>query len=175
MFLVKGFSSRQRVSAGAMLAMAAFVIGLASGATIAPVTAMRGGEQIAPASPRTGDLRTAYPAEVLRVLDGDTFEARVALWPGLNTITRVRLRGMDAPELKARCHEERSKAEAAHDRLRNILDQGEVGISHVTLDKYGGRVVADASTHATPDIAAELIRGGHARHYDGGRRAGWCG
>ena len=81
-----------------------------------------------------------HPAEVLRVIDGDTFEARVHLWPGLDITTRVRLRGVDAPELKARCAEERVKAEAARDALRTILDQGEVGISRVTLDKYGGRV-----------------------------------
>ena len=27
----------------------------------------------------------AHPAEVLRVIDGDTFEARVHLWPGLDS------------------------------------------------------------------------------------------
>ena len=75
--------------------------------------------------------RAAHPAEVLRVLDGDTFEARVHLWPGLDVTTRVRLRGIDAPELKARCMEERIKAEAARDALKAMLDQGEVGIMRV--------------------------------------------
>jgi endonuclease YncB( thermonuclease family) len=42
-------------------------------------------------------VRHAHPAEVLRVLDGDTFEARVRLWPGLDVTTKVRLRGVDAP------------------------------------------------------------------------------
>ena len=98
-----------------------------------------------------------HPAEVMRVIDGDTFEARVHLWPGLDVTTRVRLRGIDAPEFKARCDEERVKAEAARDALRAMLDQGEVGISRVMLDKYGGRVVADASTRATPDVSAALL------------------
>jgi endonuclease YncB( thermonuclease family) len=115
-----------------------------------------------------------HPAEVLRVVDGDTFEARVHLWPGLDITTRVRLRGVDAPELKARCGEERAKAEAARDALRAILDQGEVGISRVTLDKYGGRVVADASTGGTPDVSAALLGTGLARRYAGGHRDGWC-
>ena len=101
--------------------------------------------------------RMVHPAEVMRVIDGDTFEARVHLWPGLDVTTRVRLRGIDAPELKARCGEERVKAEAARDALRTMLDQGEVGISRVTLDKYGGRVVADASTRATPDVSPALL------------------
>jgi endonuclease YncB( thermonuclease family) len=108
------------------------------------------------------------------VLDGDTFEARVHLWPGLDVTTRVRLRGVDAPELKARCGEERAKAEAARDALRTILDQGEIGISRVALDKYGGRVVADASTSRTPDVSAALVGAGVARRYSGGHRDGWC-
>jgi endonuclease YncB( thermonuclease family) len=158
-----------------------FAIGLGVGATIGPVTASRNGsEAAAPAaspatrSPETITARMMHPAEVLRVVDGDTFEARVHLWPGLDITTRVRLRGVDAPELKARCGEERAKAEAARDALRAILDQGEVGISRVTLDKYGGRVVADASTGGTPDVSAALLGTGLARRYSGGHRDGWC-
>ena len=45
-------------------------------------------------------------AEALRVLDGDTFEARVRVWPGFDVTTRVRLRGIDAPEMRARCRED---------------------------------------------------------------------
>jgi endonuclease YncB( thermonuclease family) len=116
----------------------------------------------------------AHPAEVLRVIDGDTFEAKVNLWPGLDITTKVRLRGIDAPEMKARCGEERVKAEAARDALRSILDQGEVGISRVTLDKYGGRVDADASTASTPDVGGALLNAGLARRYNGGRRESWC-
>ena len=117
----------------------------------------------------------AHPAEVVRVLDGDTFEARVHLWPGLEITTRVRLRGIDAPEMKARCGEERARAEAARDTLRSILDQGEVGISNVALDKYGGRILADASTQATPNVSTALLGAGAVRRYSGGQRDGWCG
>jgi endonuclease YncB( thermonuclease family) len=118
--------------------------------------------------------RLAYPAEVLRVVDGDTFDARVHLWPGLDITTRVRLRGVDAPEMKARCNDERAQAEAARDALRTILDQGEVRIAGVTLDKYGGRVLADAFTHATPDVSTALLNSGIVRRYSGGKRDGWC-
>jgi endonuclease YncB( thermonuclease family) len=86
------------------------------------------------------------PADVLRVIDGDTFEARVHVWPGLDVTTKVRLRGIDAPELKARCPAERAMAEAARDALRDMLAEGAVGVSAVTPDKYGGRVVADVAT-----------------------------
>jgi endonuclease YncB( thermonuclease family) len=115
-----------------------------------------------------------HPAEVLRVIDGDTFEARVHVWPGLDITTKIRLRGIDAPELKARCPAERTMAEAARDALRDMLAEGAVGISAITLDKYGGRVVADAATRSVASVSAELQAKGLARGYRGGRRLGWC-
>ena len=55
-----------------------------------------------------------------------------------------------------------------------LLDRGEVGISRVMLDKYGGRVVADVFATNTPDVGAELIAAGLVRRYSGGRRESWC-
>jgi endonuclease YncB( thermonuclease family) len=115
-----------------------------------------------------------HPAEVLRVIDGDTFEARVHVWPGLDITTKIRLRGIDAPELKAHCPGERAMAEAARDALRDMLAEGAVGISAITPDKYGGRVVADAATRSVASVSAELREKGLARSYGGGRRSGWC-
>ena len=60
--------------------------------------------------------QAVYSAEVLRVIDGDTFEARVRIWAGFEINTRVRLRAIDAPELHARCASEYLKAEAARRR-----------------------------------------------------------
>lgn len=165
---------------GVLLAGAIFAAGLLTGATLAPVSVSRGGAAAQPPAPfatkagETFPSRLGHPAEVLRVVDGDTFDARVHLWPGLDISTRVRLRGIDAPEMKARCGDERAQAEAARDALRAILDQGEVGVARVTLDKYGGRVLADAFTQATPDVAAALLGSGTVRRYSGGRRDGWC-
>jgi endonuclease YncB( thermonuclease family) len=124
----------------------------------------------APAAARGG----VHPADVLRVIDGDTFEARVHVWPGLDITTKIRLRGIDAPELKARCPAERAMAEAARDALAGMLAEGQVGISAVTPDKYGGRVVADAATRSVASVSAELQAKGLARGYRGGRRLGWC-
>ncbi len=183
MILYRRFlSHRSGCPTGVALAAVTFVAGLAIGSAIGPVTASRGSEPAiaAPAPERlppraeTGPLRAAHPVDVLRVLDGDTFEARVHLWPGLDVTTKVRLRGIDAPELKARCGEERVKAETARLALKAMLDQGDVGISRVTLDKYGGRVLAEASSRATPDVSASLLDGGHVRRYAGARRETWC-
>jgi endonuclease YncB( thermonuclease family) len=179
MFSTTRLLSARHSSSNIVLA-ATFALGLAIGAALGPVAASRGDPLAAPQSVRSATtdapraLRAGHPAEVLRVLDGDTFEARVRVWPGLDITSKIRLRGIDAPELKARCAEERAKAEAARDALKAILDQGEVGISAVTIDKYGGRVIADASTRATPDVSAALLGAGLARSYAGGQRQSWC-
>lgn len=121
-----------------------------------------------------GDLARPRPADVIRTIDGDTFEARVHLSPGQDIMTRVRLRGVDAPELKAACPEELRLAEAATSALRDLLRQGEVAVSNISPDKYQGRIVADVTTKRTGNVAAALVAGGHARNYDGGHRNGWC-
>ena len=125
-----------------------------------------------PAEPLFG--RGVYSAEVLRIADGDTFEARVQVWPGIAITTLVRLRGIDTPELKARCPAERVKAEAARAKLTAILAEGAVEISRVGLDKFGGRIDAAASTRSTPDVAAAILQAGLGRSYSGGRRESWC-
>lgn len=121
------------------------------------------------------DPAIVYPAELIRIIDGDTFEARVRVWPGLDVDTKVRLRGIDAAELHARCADELAKAQAARTALTTILGEGGLAISHVGVDKYGGRIDATVSTRGTADVSAALLNGGFARAYDGGRRGSWCG
>lgn len=124
---------------------------------------------------REGHAGVRHSIDVVRVIDGDTFEARVHLWPGLEMTTRVRLRGIDAPEMKAACGEEQRMAEAAAEALRAQLADGDVAIFNIGPDKYNGRVVADAATRRTPNVSNALLASGHARQYQGGRRGGWCG
>jgi endonuclease YncB( thermonuclease family) len=177
--------------AGALLVAAAcFAAGLTAGALIAPLAAKRSAEAPPPVTASRAALGGGHPAEmlptqmlptqvlptqVLRVIDGDTFLARVHVWPGIDITTKVRLRGIDAPEMRARCEDERTRALAARDGLTQILGQGEVGISRVGQDKYGGRVDAAVATASTPDVSQALLARGLARRYFGGRRESWCG
>jgi endonuclease YncB( thermonuclease family) len=123
---------------------------------------------------RAGNPAVRHPVDVLYTIDGDTFEARVHLLPGMDLKTRIRLRGVDAPELKAQCAQELRLAEAASDALRGLLGDGEITIYNIGPDKYPGRVVADVATRRTPNVSAALLAGGHARAYGGGHRNGWC-
>lgn len=124
---------------------------------------------------RAGDPTVRHPVDVLYTIDGDTFDARVRLWPGLDLTTRVRLRGIDAPERKAQCAQELRLAEAATELLRRLLAEGGVVIYNIGPDKYQGRVVADVATKRTPNVSAAMRDAGYARSYGGGLRSGWCG
>jgi endonuclease YncB( thermonuclease family) len=117
------------------------------------------------------DIR--QPVDVIRTIDGDTFLARVRQRDGRVLAARVRLRGIDAPEMKASCQEELDKAEAASAALRDLLRQGDVTITNLGPDKYG-RILANVATKRTADVSAALLAGGYARSYNGGHRDGWC-
>jgi endonuclease YncB( thermonuclease family) len=177
MFLGLNSKNHHGRIAGASLAAAGFALGVLAAATVRPVQST----VVAPPAPVSRPFSApqsktvpGYPAEVIRVLDGDTFEARVRVWPGMDITTKVRLRGIDAPEMRARCAEERIKAEAAREALSSLLARGQVGISGVGLDKYGGRVLAEASARQTQNVAEALLAAGHVRRYSGGRRGSWC-
>ena len=123
---------------------------------------------------RAGNSDVRYPVDMIRTIDGDTFQARVHLSPGLDPTIRIRLRGIDAPELKASCPQELQMAEAATGALRAMLGEGGVRIFNIGPDKYAGRVVADVATNRTTNISMAMLSMGHARRYGGGHRSGWC-
>ena len=172
-----------------MIAVATFALGSVVGAALKPAVTLPAAAPMKPAvvAAPAGDAALAaplarrldpgliYPAEVVRVIDGDTFEARVRVWPGLDVDTNVRLRGIDAAELHARCGDELAKAQAARTALETILGEGGVTVSRVGIDKYGGRVDATIATRNTADVATAMLTGGWARSYDGRKRGSWCG
>ncbi len=114
-------------------------------------------------------------ARVLKVIDGDTFTAQALIWPGQMLTVNVRLRGVDAPELRARCEQERAAAMRATAALEHLIQSAApVAISNIASDKYYGRVVADVTTGAGDRVAQRLLDADLVRPYAGGGRAGWC-
>lgn len=130
------------------------------------------------AAPTRSAAAGAFPgpihAEVLKVVDGDTLSVRALIWIGQELKTTVRLDGVDTPELRARCPEEREKARAARDLARRLVGDGPVVLTEIEPDKYGGRVRARVRTAKGLDLAQALIKAGLARPYKGEKRAGWC-
>src|SRR2546423_372402 len=123
MFSARHTFSHPARGGAAIVVAVVFVLGIAAGVLLGPQlsrqTSARAASDPTVAVPaeRAPAMQTGYPAQVLRVLDGDTFEARVSVWPGLDITTKVRLRGIDAPELRARCADELAQAQAARDAL----------------------------------------------------------
>src|SRR5690606_11487548 len=103
----------------ALAALGIFIAGAAAGVALAAVAGKQPGRTPAaagaPAPIASAVPSGGYSVEVVRLSDGDTFEARVLVWPGVEIVTKVRLRGIDAPELSARCRDEYAKAIAARD------------------------------------------------------------
>jgi micrococcal nuclease len=120
-------------------------------------------------------LQGPIPAEVLRVVDGDTLEVEARIWLGQGVQVSVRLRGIDTPELKGKCEAEREAAAKAKARLTQLVGDGEVKLAEVGYDKFGGRVLARVSDSKGRDLAQALIADGLARAYDGKSRRAWCG
>ena len=130
---------------------------------------------------RRDPLPGPYPALVTHIVDGDTFEARMRIWFGLEKVTLVRVRGIDAPELHARCAAEARGAQAARSTLRDFIGGRRVLLRDVGVDKYGGRIdasvwVFDPSAPQAPpeNLDTLMLAAGLVRIYHGGRRQSWC-
>jgi micrococcal nuclease len=120
-------------------------------------------------------LRQLVPAELVRVIDGDTIEVRALIWLDQLVTTRVRLRDIDAPERSARCPAEARLAEESAAALGRLLGDGRLFLTDIGRDKYGGRVLARVMTAGGRDAGDALRIAGLARAYAGRRREGWCG
>ncbi len=127
-----------------------------------------------PAQARREFLAGPISVDVIEVIDGDTFLARAKVWPGHEVTVSVRLRGIDAPERKAKCDSEKGAAEEARLALEYVLSSAPVEIRNISGDKYFARVVADAGNSDVADVAAFMLDVDLARPYQGGKRLGWC-
>lgn len=118
-------------------------------------------------------------ATITEVVDGDTVKARVQIWLHQTIDVSVRLRGIDTPELRGRCHEERMLARRAQRRLNTLL-QSETGYAPVTLSnisqgKYGGRVIAIVQNREGHSLGDILLQEKIAKPYQKRRSKNhWC-
>lgn len=113
-------------------------------------------------------------ANVVDVIDGDTFLADALVWPGQSLRINIRIRGIDAPEMKSQCPTEHDAALRARDGLADILGAEPIQISNIAGAKYYGRVLADVVAANGKEVAGEMIMRSLVRPYGGGKRVGWC-
>ena len=96
------------------------------------------------------NLQQDYPvywAKVVRVIDGDSLVAQVDLWPGLTGQYHIRVRDIQAPEIRGYpdCPEVKIWGIEAKQTVETLYDVGSrIRIENVDLDSFG-RVLADVS------------------------------
>lgn len=147
-----------------------------AGAALAIVLAVFGG------STRSGSARVALDgavavgavrtADVIRVIDGDTFV--------ISGGARVRVRDFDTPERRRYdCREEKQLAEAATKAAQRILAHRKVRLTVTDRDRYG-RIVADVAVlrpnKAPVDFADAMVSRGVGAHWAYGNepQPTWC-
>ena len=106
--------------------------------------------------------------------DGDTCRFTIPnIHPIFGKRLSVRLRGVDTPELRGHCQEEKLKAQAALHFVTQALSEAEaITLGSVARGKYF-RMIADV-IYDGKSLSAELLDAGLARPYTGGTRGGWC-
>ena len=114
-------------------------------------------------------------ATVIRIVDGDTLLVDAEPWPQQIMRVYVRLRGMDAAELHAKCASERDLALRAQDRLgQMIAASSTVRLREISGDKYFGRIVALVELQDGTDLSQDMLQAGLAKAYHGGRKERWA-
>ena len=113
-----------------------------------------------------------YNAEVIRVVDGDTIQARVDLGFETWKVVKIRFYGINTPESRTRDLEEKLLGLAAKDRLIQLLNSND---NKFILQSHGvgkfGRCLGELFIpEHTESINKILINEGHAEEYYGGSR-----
>ncbi|HBF06990.1 MAG TPA: nuclease [Gammaproteobacteria bacterium] len=112
--------------------------------------------------------------QIVSVYDADTFRAALKDWPEyLGNDVGIRIRGIDAPEIRGKCPQEKTDAIKARDYVRQRLANADhIRLENIETGKYF-RLVADVYVDGH-NLAETLVQLHYARPYDGGQRKGWC-
>lgn len=78
-----------------------------------------------------------YKGKILRVIDGDTIEAAIFLGFNISIKKKIRILGIDAPEIRSKDENERKKAFKAKKRLEELFVDKDLVIKSKGFDKYG--------------------------------------
>ena len=106
--------------------------------------------------------------------DGDTCYVIAPSLPVPLQKMSVRILGIDTPEIRGKCEEEKKLAlEARAFANKMFRDAETIEFANLDWDKYGGRVLADVYIDGK-SYRDEIINTGLARPYDGGTKQEWC-
>ncbi len=119
-----------------------------------------------------------FPIRTFKFVDGDTLDATVDMGLKIRADIRVRVPGIDCPEvrrLKTRKAGEAAKYAAELWMYRNGLANKYIWSKEMLADKYG-RVMGDVifiENHSN-SLSSYLLKEGYARTYEGGAKKEWA-
>lgn len=108
----------------------------------------------------------ACTPQTVVVVDGDTIIVRGE---------RIRIEGINAPELKGKCYEEGVRARHARSRLMELLEAAKIDIERNGFDRYR-RTLATVTVGGSA-VGDVLMREGLARKWvrrHNGQQEPWC-
>jgi len=118
----------------------------------------------------------SYPAKLVRVIDGDTYELQIHIWEDIVTQKKIRLFNVDTPELRPRKGTDEEKAEEKRRALlakkfvEDILKDKQIVFAYAwDSDSFGralGTVIWRDAKGAVKDICIELKNAGLATDFE---------
>jgi endonuclease YncB( thermonuclease family) len=113
-------------------------------------------------------------ADLVDIIDGDTIRVKAYIWPNQTIETKVRIAGINAPELRAKCDREKKIAIKAKNFLKKNLSK-KLFLTNLKWGKYGGRVIADVTNFDKRNVFDEMLKLNLAVKYDPRKkRKSWC-
>ena len=112
--------------------------------------------------------------KIISVYDGDTFRADIRGLPDIiGKNIAIRILGIDTPEIKGKCEEEKIVAIKARDFSRKALFNAKtITLKNLKRDKYF-RLLADVYFDDI-DLANALLVNNFAVKYSGKKKSSWC-
>jgi len=108
-----------------------------------------------------------YKAKVHRIIDGDTIDVVIDLGFEMSSRQRLRLYGIDTPEVRTRDLEEKARGKAAKARLLQMINgcKREVIIQTLKRGKYGRILAKILNPDTRENFNQMLLKEGHATRY----------
>ena len=107
--------------------------------------------------------------------DGDTCYGILENVPEKLKFVRIRIRGIDTPEIKGKCDNEKALAIEAKNFINKLISESHsIKLRNLEWGKYGGRIVADLYIDNT-DYLVYLKGKSFYTLYSGGKKTkNWC-
>jgi micrococcal nuclease len=118
---------------------------------------------------------TATVSEVTSIYDADTFRATIDGWPAIiGERISIRVNGVDTPEMRGKCKEEKDLARKAKQHTVNLLRSSTtIKLKNLKRGKYF-RIVADVYAD-NQSLSESLINAGLGIPYFGKTKTrSWC-